>query len=277
MEQKKIIALMGAGGKLGFRILANLLKTQHTVHALETGEEGMRRVISLGIEPADENVLPKADLTILALPDVALGKLSFSVVPRLKANSTVMMLDPAAPFMKDICMRGDCHYVVVHPCHPALFYAQKTDEARRDLFGGVAGEQNIVAALMQGGEEAYDGAVAVAKEMFAPVIECYRVTVEQRAVLEPAAAEVVIATCACVMKEAIDEAVARGVPEDAAKAFLMGHIQIPLVILFKGTSPFSDAAKKAIAYGREVVFKEDWKKAFEPEFITEALRRMLDR
>ena len=41
------------------------------------------------------------------------------------------------------------------------------------------------------------------------------------------------------MKEAIDEAIRRGVPEDAARAFLMGHIQIPLAIVLKSSNPFS--------------------------------------
>jgi D-apionate oxidoisomerase len=95
------------------------------------------------------------------------------------------------------------------------------------------------------------------------------------AILEPAAAEVVIALCATIMKEAIDEAIRRGVPEEAARAFLMGHIQIPLAIVLKSSNPFSDAAMIAVDYGRRHVLRSDWKKVFEPDRIQEVLAEML--
>jgi len=95
------------------------------------------------------------------------------------------------------------------------------------------------------------------------------------AILEPAAAEVVCATCAVIMKQALEEAVKRGVPEAATRAFLLGHIQIPLAITFKNSNPFSDAAMIAVEYGKRHVFRDDWKSVFEPEKIEEVLKEML--
>ena len=52
----------------------------------------------------------------------------------------------------------------------------------------------------------------------------HRVTVEQMAILEPALSETVAATCIAVIREAMEEAIARGVPAEAARDFLMGHV-----------------------------------------------------
>jgi hypothetical protein len=128
---------------------------------------------------------------------------------------------------------------------------------------------------MTGKEEDFETARSLCIHMFNPVETAHRITVEQMAILEPAAAEVVIALCATVMKEAIDEAVKRGVPETAARAFLLGHIQIPLAIVLKSSNPFSDAAMIAVDYGRKHVLRDDWKKVFEPESIQEVLKEML--
>ena len=68
----------------------------------------------------------------------------------------------------------------------------------------------------------------------------------------------------------MDEAIARGVPPEAARDFLLGHIFCELGILFdKAGFPFSDGAKKAIAEAKKDIFQPDWKKVFDPE----ALRR----
>ena len=92
---------------------------------------------------------------------------------------------------------------------------------------------------------------------------------------EPAAAEVVVAMMATIMKEAIEESVRRGVPRPAAEAFLLGHIQIPLAIALKSSNPFSDAAMIAVDYGKRHVLREDWKKVFEPSYIEDVLQEML--
>jgi len=95
-------------------------------------------------------------------------------------------------------------------------------------------------------------------------------------ILEPAAAEVVAGSAAYPMKEALDEAAKRGVSEEAARAFMLGHIQIPLAILFGEVShQRSDAAKIAIEYGQHRIFRSDWKDVSKPVAITEIAHKML--
>ena len=270
------IALIGAGGKMGMRIANNLVRHPYRLLLCEKGEAGMARIREKGWEiTGNEAAVPQADILIMAVPDARLGGISRETVPLMKPGAIMVTLDPAAAYAGELTTREDCSFVVTHPCHPPLFGEQDTLEARADLFGGIAAKQDIVIALMQGSEEDFETAREICIRMFAPVVTCHRITVEQMAILEPAAAEVVAASAACIMKEAIDEAVRRGVPEAAARAFLLGHIQIPLAIVLKNTNPFSDAAKIAIGYGLENIYKPDWKKIFEPEAIREVLQRML--
>ena len=121
---------------------------------------------------------------------------------------------------------------------------------------------------MQGPESDYAKGEGICREMFAPVITSHRVTVEQMAILEPALSETVVATCMTVIREAIDEAVRRGVPQQAAMDFILGHINIDIGILFGYVgSPFSDGALLAIERGKKHLLQPDWKKVFEPEYV----------
>ena len=70
-------------------------------------------------------------------------------------------------------------------------------------------------------------------KIFAPVMNVYRVTVEQMAILEPALSETVVLTCMVVITEAIEEAVRHGVPAEAARQFILGHMNVNVGILFK--------------------------------------------
>ena len=274
--EKKLIALVGAGGKMGRRILPNLQKFGYDFVACEKDEAGLQTLQGLGLRalPTEEAVAI-ADIVVFALPDAALPSLSHKLVPLMKAGATAITLDPAAAHAGQLTTRPDCAFVVTHPCHPPLFGERDTPEEKADLFGGTAAKQDIVIALMQGSEDQYAEAELLCRHMFNPVEQCHRITVEQMAILEPAAAEVVIAMCATIMKEALDEAIRLGVPEAAARSFLLGHIQIPLAIVLKNSNPFSDAAQIAVAYGKRKVLREDWKKVFEPESIQEVLREML--
>ncbi|WP_373229337.1 phosphogluconate dehydrogenase C-terminal domain-containing protein [Cohnella sp.] len=271
------IAVIGAGGKMGFRITDNLRKIQqYLLFLCEQADAGKERLAANGLQatPAEE-ALSQADFVILAVPDAQIGMVSKSIYDLLRIDSTVILLDPAAAYAQQVVMRTDCTYVVTHPCHPALFDYQDTPEARKDIFGGIAAKQDIVMALHQGKEELYDAAERICMDMFAPVVKCHRITVEQMALLEPAAAEVVAAAAACLMKEAMDEVIKLGVPPEAARSFMLGHIQIPLAIAFNHVNPFSDAAQIAIEYGYEHIFKPDWKKVFTKESLDEVLRKML--
>jgi hypothetical protein len=272
------VALIGAGGKMGMRSARNLVRTPgYEVMYCETGAEGRERLAGLGVAvtPGDEAV-GRADLVVLAVPDALIGKVSSGLVPSARAGTTIILLDPAAAMAREVAMRDDLSYVVTHPCHPPLFGEQPTPEARKDFFGGVAAWQDIVMALMQGPEEAYVRAEALCRAMFTPVREVHRLTVEQIALLEPAMAEVVAASAAVLMKEALEEAVKRGVPRPAAESFMLGHAQIPLAIVFGAIpSPFSDGARVAIKWGTERVIRPDWRRVFEPEAVREVIREML--
>lgn len=128
---------------------------------------------------------------------------------------------------------------------------------------------------MQGPEADYEAGERIAREMYAPVMRAHRITVEQMAVLEPAMAETVGAMMATVLGEAMEEAVSRGVPYEAAKDFMLGHINIELAIVFEKVNPFSDACLVAIEYGRKAMIKEGWRELFRPESIREQIDIML--
>ncbi len=271
------VAIIGAGGKMGTRLSANLGRHDYDLLYSERGEAGAARLQDRGATNTDPaEATATADIVVLAVPDARMEAVTAELVPLAKPGATILMLDPAAAAAGVVAMRDDLDYVVCHPCHPALFGEQPSDEARRDLFGGVAAVQDIVIALMQGSEEAFARAEKLCLRMFAPVTTAHRITVEQMALLEPAMAEVVAASAAVLIGEALEEAVRRGVPREAARAFMLGHVQVPLAIVLGVTdAPFSDAAKIAIAYGQERIYRPDWREVFEPERVRETIHRML--
>jgi hypothetical protein len=275
-QKNTTVTILGAGGKMGTRILNNLVKTSCNLLLCETADRGKKMIEEMGLSVTPmEEAVPGSDYTVMAVPDAILGKLSHDVVPLMRKDATFILLDPAAAFAREVALRDDCTFVVTHPCHPGLFTEQETPEARADVFGGVAAKQDIVIALLQGSEDNFRTAEHICRHMFAPVVKAHRITVEQMAILEPAMAEVVGASCVTLIKEALDEAIRRGVPEEAATAFMLGHLQIELAILFRSSNPFSDAAIRAIRYGSERIFKEDWREVFSDESIAEVLGRML--
>jgi hypothetical protein len=96
------------------------------------------------------------------------------------------------------------------------------------------------------------------------------------AMLEPAMSETTAACLITILREAMDEAIRRGVPPEAARDFMYGHIKVPLGIAFgKVDFPFSDGAKLIIQYGRERLLRPDWKKVFEPESVREQVRTIV--
>jgi len=271
------VALIGAGGKMGARVADNLMKEDYRVLYCEKAEAGIAKLREKGLDvvPAEQAV-PQADLIIHAVPDILMGKISSELVPLARAGATVVLLDPAAAAAKELAVRNDLNYVVCHPCHPQLFSEQPGEEARKDFFGGIAAIQDVVVALMQGTEEAYQSGERLIRRMFAPVKNTHRITVDQMAVLEPAMAEVVGAAAAVLLREAMDEAVKAGVPREAARAFMLGHASSCIAITFDAVAAqFSDACKIAIRYGYENVFRPDWRKVFEPDWVRETIHQML--
>jgi hypothetical protein len=263
------VALFGAAGKVGTRI-TNVLRDdpEYRMLYLEAGEVGLERLREMGLTPTPvEEAVREADIVILSIPDVLIETVAGEVVPQLRSGTLVICLDPAAPHGGELPEREDIAYFVVHPCHPPLVNDEVTPEARKDFWGGVAA-QNIVCALMQGTEGDYEKGEKLSRKMFAPIINAHRVTVEQMAILEPAMAEIVILPCQVVIKEAIEEAIKRGVPTQVAYDFALGHMRVNLGVLFGYIdAEFSDGAKLAIGRAKKSVFQPDWKKVFEPENV----------
>jgi D-apionate oxidoisomerase len=271
------IALLGAGGKMGLRCTDNLKNSDYRVHHVEISEPGQTALAGRGVEATPlEEAVKDADAVILAIPDLLIGRVSQQVVPMLKPGTIVVILDAAAPYAGQLPERKDISYFVTHPCHPPVFNDETDPETRRDFFGGIKAKQHIVCALMQGPEEAYAAGEKIARTIFAPVMRAHRCTMEQIAILEPALSETVAATCIVMIREAMDEAIRRGVPPEAARDFLLGHINIELALVFEElkSARFSDGALKAIEEAKTKLFQPDWKRVFEPEEILESVSKI---
>ncbi len=275
-----IIALVGAGGKMGCRLTDNFLKRDdYTVHYLEVGPRGLDNLRARGVSVADPaTAIPAADVVILAVPDVAIGGISHDLVPKMRPGALLMTLDPAAPLDGQIAGRPDIGCVIAHPCHPSVFNWEPTEQGFRDFYGGISAKQAIVCALMSGVEADYELGARVAADMYAPVSRVHRITLEQMATLEPALVETLAQTCMEVVKEGYDTIVAKGVPADAARDFVLGHLRIQIAVLFKEVNgTFSDAAYKISKRAKPVLFRDDWKKIFELDDIREQVRDITTR
>ena len=271
------VALFGAGGKMGYRLASNLKGSRFDVRHVELSDAGKKRLKDdLGVETVDADAaLDAAEVVVLAVPDTLIGKVATQLSPKLKAGTMVVILDAAAPYAGHLPERPDLTYFVTHPCHPPIFNDETEMHAKLDHFGGVAAKQHIVNALMQGPDSAYALGEEVARTIWKPVMRSHRVTVEQIALLEPGLSETVCATLLDVMREAMDEVVRRGVPAEAARDFLLGHMNILGAVIFKEREGvFSDACNKAIEFGKPVLMKDDWKRVFEPDEIAASIRRI---
>jgi ketol-acid reductoisomerase len=274
-DNKLIIAVIGAGGTAGSFITERLLKRGYNILLCEK-DEGIIRLRERGLEPTKvEEAIPVSDVILMAIPDNKIGETSRILVPVMKKGAILILLDAAAAYIGDALLRDDCTFVIVHPCHPQLFQKQETPEAYEDFFGGIA-KQDIIMALLQGEEGKLDLVEKICRDIFAPVINCYRLRVDQVAILEPIASEVIVGAASYLMREAFNEAVKLGVPEAAARSFLLGHIKILLAVLFGESSHrISKAAENAINYGCDRILKPDWKKIFDQNEMKAAIRKIL--
>ena len=213
---------------------------------------------------------------ILAVPDIALGPVSAQIVPDLPSGTVVLTLDPAAAYANLLYQRSDIEYAVAHPCHPSVFLQRKTEAELNDTFGGIAAPQDVVAALQSGNSDKQAVAETVIRLMYAPVVDVHWVTVKQLAYLEPTLVEVVACMVGDLLNDALQETIhTAGVPEPAARAMLMGHVQVALANGLRGDNPFSDACLIAMDYGREKIIKEDWKSIFNDGELDHVLQQML--
>ena len=270
----KTITLIGAGGKMGCRLTDNFLKTNYKVHYLEVSPKGIENLKQRGVTLSEQaTAVPAGDVVILAVPDVAIGAVARDVVPLMKPGALLMTLDPAAPLDDQLPRRDDIGCVIAHPCHPSVFNWEPTENAFRDFYGGISAKQGIVVALMWGAESYYALGLEVSTAMYAPVSRAHRVTLEQMAMLEPALVETLAQTCMEVVKEGHDRLIADGVPQDAVRDFVLGHLRIQIAVLFgEVNGTFSDAAYKISKRAKPVLFKEGWQKIFEMNDIREQVR-----
>jgi hypothetical protein len=272
------VAIIGAGGKMGARAAEKLTATRkYDVRLCESDLPKAEALRNSGfqVSPLD-TAIPAADFVVLAVPDAVIGRIAREIAPKMNPSAALIMLDAAAAYVNDLPEPKGLTFMLTHPCHPPFFTEQATAEARQDYFGGIA-VQDILVSLVHGSESKFLEGTEVCKAMFAPVKTAHRVTTEQAALLEPAMSELVVATLACLMKSSLDEALERGVPAAAAKAFMAGHARIAMAIAFGAEkSPFSDAAKIAISWGTKEIIRPDWKRVFEPEVLREAIHAMLE-
>lgn len=274
------IALIGAGGKMGCRLTDNFLKCPHYIlDYLEISERGIQNLKERNVVLSnEEKAVPQADVVILAVPDVAIADVSHAVIPKMKPGALVMTLDPAAPLDGVIAHRDDLGYVIAHPCHPSVFNWEPEEKAFRDFYGGISAKQSIVVALMKGSEEHYQLGEKVAQEMYAPIDKTHRITLEQMAMLEPAMVETLAQTCMEVVKEGYDRIVELGVPEAAARDFVLGHLRIQIAVLFKEVNgTFSDAAYKISKRAKPILFRENWQKIFDMADIKQQVRDITNK
>lgn len=267
------VAILGSGGKMGFRVTKKLVGAGYDVRAVEISEAGRQRLAEANIKAvsADEG-LRGAKVVVMALPDNVIGKVASELSPKMKPGTMLLILDAAAPYAGDLPKdRPDLTFFVGHPCHPPLFNDETEWDARRDYHGGVA-KQSIVCALMQGPEEHYALGEEICKAMWSPIINCHRVSVEQLAILEPGLSEMVAMPFVDTMVEAVEECEKKyGIPRQAALDFLIGHLNVEIAMWF-GYSPKvpSDAALRLMRFAKGVVVRDEWREALSPAKVKEA-------
>jgi ketol-acid reductoisomerase len=268
------ITLVGAGGKMGCRITDNFKKTQLDVRYVEVGSAGIERLRERGVDiKSQDEAVPSADVVILAVPDVAIETVSRDIVALMQPGALLVLLDPAAPLDGKVSQRDDLSYFIAHPCHPSVFNWEPTEEQTRDFYGGISAKQSIVCALMKGSDHDYARGVEIAQAMYAPIDRTHRITLEQMAILEPALVETLAQSCIELVKRGYDITVEKGVPPEAARDFVLGHLRIQIAVLFgEVNGTFSDAAYKISARAHKVLFQEDWQRIFEMDDIHDQVR-----
>lgn len=272
------VTLVGAGGNMGGRVRRSLRGDDaYELRLVEASSAARALLEEEGWEVSNSSeAYAGAEIVILAVPDTLVGDIAADVVPRMDPGATLMCLDPAGPYAERLPRREDISCVVTHPTHPPQFdlLEEESPEARRDYWGGGRARQSIVNALAWGEEAAYAPAEALGKRIFQPILRSHRVTLEQLATLEPAMSEAIGMTCCAILREATDEVVARGVPEQAARDFMLGHVQLGLAILYDMLDwKLSAGAQQVVDESMQLLLKPDWKRVFDREEV----RRSVDR
>ena len=89
------VVLVGAGGKMGCRLTDNLKSSQYQMHYLEVSDAGIERLATRGIKISSaRDVVPTADIVILAVPDIYIGKVAADLLQQFKPGSIVVTRPP---------------------------------------------------------------------------------------------------------------------------------------------------------------------------------------
>lgn len=268
------VAIWGAAGNMGTRACKRLRESpQYNVIPVEVLHAGVEKLKARGDQPmAPDEAARVADIIVLAIADKFIRPVAADLVPKMKSGAMLMTLDPAAGYADILPERADVTYFVTHPTHPSVFNDETDPEARRDYFGAGKAKQSIVSALIQGPDADYAKGEAVARQYFGPILRSHRVTLEQMAMLEPAMSETCSATFVVAMKEAMEEAIRRGVPRQAAEDFLLGHINVQLAIVFEQIDwKMSEGAYHVVREAMKRLFRPDWKNVFDREELKQSV------
>lgn len=274
------VAILGAGGNMGRRISRALQEDDtYKLRLIEPDERGRALLAEMGLSVMDpEPGLDGAEVVVFAVPDFIVRDVAADIVPQLGPGTSMLFLDPAALAANRIAVRRDLNCYVTHPTHPPLYslLGEMTPEARADYWGGGLARQAIVFAVGWGDTgHVSDQVEQLAMAMFTPVTRSHRVTVDQMAMLEPALSETLTNGCIALIREGLSRVVDAGVPEAAARDFLMGHFQIGIAIIFGELKwNLSAGAQMALANARQALFKDDWYKIFEHESIMASVREI---
>ena len=153
MPEALTVTVVGAGGKMGMRVSANLDRAPYETLYAETSPAARERVTAAGRTLTDTtDAVPRSDVVILAVPDVLLGEISAGIVPAARPGAIILTLDPAAAYAGVLARRDDLHLAVAHPCHPSVFLERTSAAEWADTFGGDAAPQDVVAAIESGGD-----------------------------------------------------------------------------------------------------------------------------
>ncbi len=273
------VTILGAGGNMGRRITRTLRENpQYKLRLVEPGERGRSLIEESGLQVVDQaEGLAGADVVVFAVPDKIVRGIAAEVIPLLDSSTSVLFLDPAAVAADRVPRRDDISCFVTHPTHPPLYslLGEEDPAARRDYWGGGLATQAIVFAVAWGDEGQATLVENLAIDMFEPVSQSYRITVDQMALLEPALTETLTNGCIAVIREGMERVVAAGVPEEATRQFLMGHLQIGIALIFEQFDwRLSEGAQLALNRSREQLFKDDWHQIFERDAVMESLKQI---
>jgi hypothetical protein len=273
------VTILGAGGNMGRRITGPLVgNPDYELRLVEPGARGRELIEATGSTVVDQATgLAGADVVVFAVPDKIVPAVAAEVVPLLDSGTSMLFLDPAAVAAERVPNRDDIQCFVMHPTHPPLYslLGESDARARRDYWGGGLATQAIVFAVGWGDDLEAERVETLSRDMFAPVSAVHRITVDQMALLEPALSETLTNGCIAVIREGLERVVAAGVPEAAATDFLMGHLQIGIALIFEQLDwRLSEGAQMALDQSREMLFKDDWFRIFEPESVMRSLKQI---